>query len=160
MRITLSYFVEPNPSSRGWQSKFRYQSYALRFAVKAATEDDDQFKRRINKLERIPDEDAAFSDPDAGQWRYGAQLRARGSLHSDVWTGTAAQLASKSKIAVFPVGGWWKDWKSLKQYETEARYSLIVSLSVSEDIDTDIYTPISTIIEQEIAIDIDIDIEE
>ena len=156
MRITLSYFVEPNPSSRGWQSKFRYQSYALRFAVKAATEDDEEFRRRINKLERIPEEDVAFSDPDAGQWKYGAQLRARGSLHSDVWTGTAAQLASKSKIAIFPVGGWWKDWKEMKQWDAEARYSLIVSLRLSEDVDADIYTPIATIIEQEVAIDIDV----
>ncbi|WP_241754372.1 S8 family peptidase [Cupriavidus basilensis] len=158
LRITLSYFVEPNPSSRGWQSKFRYQSYALRFAVKAATEDDDQFKRRINKLERVPEEDAAFNDPDVGQWRYGAQLRARGSLHSDIWTGTAAQLGSKSKIAVFPVGGWWKDWKEAKQYDSEARYSLIVSLRASDDIDTDIYAPIAAIVEQEAVIAVDVDV--
>lgn len=157
MRVTLSYFVEPNPSSRGWQSKFRYQSYALRFAVKGASEEEDHFMRRINKLERGEDEDADYGDPDKNQWRYGAQLRARGSLHSDVWTGTAAQLAAKAQIAVFPVGGWWKDWKELCQWDEMARYTLLISLHVSEDIDTDIYTPIATIVEQGIGIDVDID---
>lgn len=156
MRVTLSYFVEPNPSSRGWQSKFRYQSYALRFAVKGASEEEDHFMRRINKLERDEDEDADYGDPDKNQWRYGAQLRARGSLHSDVWTGTAAQLAAKAQIAVFPVGGWWKDWKELRQWDETARYVLLISLHVSEDIDADIYTPIATIIEQEVEIDVDV----
>lgn len=155
MRVTLSYFVEPNPSSRGWQSKFRYQSYALRFAVKAATEDENEFRRRINKAERLEDE-AGFTDPDSGQWRFGLQMRSRGSLHSDVWTGTAAQLASKSQLAVFAVGGWWKDWKELKQWDERARYALIISLSVAGDIETDLYTPIATVIEQDLTIDIDV----
>jgi hypothetical protein len=157
LRITLSYFVEPNPSSRGWLSKFRYQSYALRFAVKGATEDEDQFKARINKLERSENEDSGFGDPDVAQWKYGAQLRARGSMHSDIWVGTAAQLATKSQIAVFPVGGWWKDWKEARQWNTEARYALVVSLKAADGIDTDIYTPIATIIAPEIFVDIDVD---
>ncbi|SAL82629.1 hypothetical protein AWB74_06333 [Caballeronia arvi] len=155
MRVTLSYFVEPNPSSRGWQSKFRYQSHALRFAVKAATEDDDEFRKRINKAERMVGE-AGFGDPDSAQWRYGLQLRSRGSLHSDVWTGTAAQLASKSHVAVFAVGGWWKDWEQVKQWSQKARYALVVSLKVADDVDTDVYTPIEQIIVPEIAIDVDI----
>ncbi|MDR6375316.1 S8 family peptidase [Paraburkholderia caledonica] len=157
LRITLSYFVEPNPSSRGWLSKFRYQSYALRFAVKGATEDANQFKARINKLERLEIEDSGFGDPDLAQWKYGAQLRARGSMHSDVWVGTAAQLATKSQIAVFPVGGWWKDWKEARQWDSEARYALVVSLKVADGIDTDIYTPIATIIAPEAVIDVDVD---
>lgn len=157
LRTTLSYFVEPNPSSRGWLSKFRYQSYALRFAVRGATEDEDQFKARINKLERSEIEDSGFGDPDVAQWKYGAQLRARGSMHSDVWVGTAAQLATKSQIAVFPVGGWWKDWREARQWDTEARYALVVSLRVAEGVDTDIYTPIATIIAPAAVIDIDVD---
>ncbi|WP_342611622.1 S8 family peptidase [Burkholderia ambifaria] len=156
LRITLSYFVEPNPSSRGWQSKFRYQSHALRFAVKAATEDANEFRKRINKVERMEGE-AGFTDPDSSQWLYGHQLRSRGSLHSDVWTGTAAQLASKSHVAVFAVGGWWKDWEQLKQWKQKARYGLVISLRVADTIDTDIYTPIAALIEQGIEIDIDLD---
>lgn len=156
VRITLSYFIEPNPSARGWQSKYRYQSFALKYAVKGASEDDAAFMQRINKLERAGADSEEFKDPDLKDWRYGPQLRARGSLHSDVWTGTAAQLASKSQIAVFPVGGWWKDWTELQQFNAKARYALVVSLKVSDGVDTDIYTPIANIIEQDVAIDIDV----
>ena len=37
MRVTLSYFIEPNPSQRG-NSRYRYQSHGLRFDVKRPTE--------------------------------------------------------------------------------------------------------------------------
>jgi hypothetical protein len=154
LRITLSYFVEPNPSKRGWQSKFRYQSYALRFAVKAATETDEEFMARVNKLERDQERDEAHGDADAADWTFGAQLRSRGSVHSDIWTGTAVQLAAKSQVAVFPVGGWWKDWKEAAQHGAEARYSLVVSLDVAEGIETDLYTPIANTIAAAVAIDV------
>jgi hypothetical protein len=36
MRVTLSYFIEPNPSSRG-RSKYSYESHGLRFAAALAT---------------------------------------------------------------------------------------------------------------------------
>ena len=81
MRITLSYFVQPNPSRRGWQSKFRYQSHGLRFAAKGSTETDQRFRQRINQLERdelAPDEQESISDPDGAHWFLGSQLRARG----------------------------------------------------------------------------------
>lgn len=147
LRVTLSYFVEPNPSRRGWQSKFRYQSHGLRFAVKGASESDAGFLQRINKLEREELEEnetpESTSDPDGHAWFLGAQLRSRGSLHSDVWRGSAASLADKSHVAVFPVGGWWKDWVDSGNDSTPVRYSLVVSLEVPEDIDVDIYTPIA-----------------
>jgi len=85
-------------------------------------------------------------DPDSGGWQLGAQMRNRGSVHSDVWKGTAIQLANKSRIAVFPVGGWWKDWKKAGRPSSSVRYSLIVSLEVSEALDVDLYTPIATIL--------------
>ena len=34
MRVTLSYFVEPNPSGRDVRSRYRYESHGLRFDVK------------------------------------------------------------------------------------------------------------------------------
>lgn len=154
LRVTLSYFVEPNPSKRGWQSKFRYQSYALRFAVKAAIETDDEFMARVNKLERDQDSDDAHGDADAPDWTFGSQLRSRGSVHSDIWTGTAVQLAAKSQVAVFPVGGWWKDWKEAAQHGAEARYSLVVSLDVAPGIETDLYTPIANTIAAAVVVDI------
>jgi hypothetical protein len=150
LRVTLSYFIAPNPSRRGWQSKFRYQSHGLRFAVKGATESDDGFLQRINKIEREELEagqkpESTF-DPDGDLWVWGAQLRSRGSLHSDVWRGNAASLAQKSHIAVFPVGGWWKDWVESENHSKPVRYALVVSLEVPEHIDVDIYTPIANLI--------------
>lgn len=153
LRITLSYFVEPNPSRRGWQSKFRYQSHGLRFAVKGSTENDERFLQRINKLERDDEVKESISDPDALDCFLGAQLRARGSLHSDLWAGTAAKLAQKSHIAVFPVGGWWKDWKALARDQQLVRYSLVLTLSVVDDVDIDLYTPIANQIRITVPID-------
>lgn len=149
LRVTLSYFIEPNPARRGWQSKFRYQSHGLRFAVKGSTETDKRFRQRINKIEREeldPEEQEEISDPDAARWFLGSQLRSRGSIHSDVWFGNAARLAAKSHVAVFPVGGWWKDWKDAGADLTPVKYALVVSLEVLQDIDVDIYTPIANTI--------------
>jgi hypothetical protein len=151
MRVTLSYFIEPNPSRRGWQGKFRYQSHGLRFAVKGASETEGRFNQRINKLEREEaelDSAESMSDPDRMDWEIGAQLRARGSLHSDVWTGTAAALADKSHVAVFPVGGWWKDWNGSERAGVSVPYSLIVSIRPLDAIaaEIDFYTPIQVAI--------------
>lgn len=141
LRVTLSYFVLPNPSRRGWQSKFRYQSHGLRFAIKGSTETPESFAQRINKLER--DEGiSGISDPDLDGWLLGQQLRSRGSIHSDVWSGSAAALASKSDIAIFPVGGWWKDWNDSNGHKQSVRYSLVVSLEIAGVQDVDLYTPI------------------
>ncbi len=49
MRVTLSYFVEPNPARRGWRAKHRYASHGLRFDVKTGDETVAQFRARLNK---------------------------------------------------------------------------------------------------------------
>ena len=41
LRVTLSYFVEPNPARRGWRARHRYASHGLRFdGVYTAIADD------------------------------------------------------------------------------------------------------------------------
>jgi hypothetical protein len=142
MRVTLSYFVEPNPARRGWQSKFRYQSHGLRFAVNAAAETQERFAQRINLLAREVDQ-RTMNDDDLEGWMLGPNVRTRGSVHSDVWSGNAAALAAKRHIAVFPVGGWWKDWPQSGRVGETARYSLVVTLHVLNEADVDIYTPIA-----------------
>ena len=49
LRVTLSYFVEPNPARRGWKKRHRYQSHALRFDVKGALESVEELRKRLNK---------------------------------------------------------------------------------------------------------------
>ena len=153
MRVTLSYFIEPNPSNRGWRTRFRYASYGLRFAVQGSTETPVDFGKRINRAEREEDTES-MSDPDSARWFLGAQLRVRGSLHSDRWDGTAAELAKKSHIAIYPVGGWWKEYKRLHRNDQTIRYALAVTLDCLEEVD--LYSPIAAHIAAATAVPIDI----
>jgi len=146
VKVTLSYFIQPNPSRRGWHSKFRYQSHGLRFAVRGASETDERFHQRINGIKRDEmgdDRGESMPDPDNDGWLLRRTLRSQGSLHSDTWYGLASELANKSEIAVFPVGGWWKEMTGQTQPNRRVRYALVVSLDVSTNVDVDIYTPIA-----------------
>jgi hypothetical protein len=142
MRVTLSYFVEPNPGRRGWTTKHRYQSHGLRFEVKHPLETDTAFHKRISKAARDEDE-RITSIGDDRNWELGERLRCKGSIHSDTWSGTAAELAECGVIAVFPVTGWWKERPNLDRWNRAARYSLLVTLETQRS-DVDIYTPIAT----------------
>lgn len=90
LRVTLSYFVEPNPSSRGWQGRYRYASHGLRFDVKRPTETLEDFQRRLgNAAAREEGDDAPQPETSADdRWYIGSRLRNTGSLHADIWTGT------------------------------------------------------------------------
>jgi len=143
MRVTLSYFIEPNPGERGWQNKHSYASYGLRLAIKRSTETLEDFRQRINK-EAIETEEKVTSTVtgDSG-WFLGPKTWNRGSIHSDIWEGTAAELAQKDSIGIYPVGGWWRYNSRCEGWNKTARYALIVSLRVVNDVEVDIYTPIS-----------------
>ena len=69
MRVTLSYFIEPNPGARGWQTKFGYQSHGLRFFAKRAPESEQAFVKRINKAAREEDYDADHLG-ETGEWLF------------------------------------------------------------------------------------------
>ncbi len=138
MRVTLSYFIEPNPSKKGYKNKHRYTSHQLKFATMKPNEEKDEFRKRINKAVR--EENEKSSGVDKG-WIIGDKLRHKGSVHSDMWKGTAADLATKNVIAVYPVGGWWKELKRQAKWNSIANYSLIVSIKTQKT-EVDIYTPI------------------
>ena len=104
MRVTLSYFIEPNPSQRGVASRYRYASHGLRFDVKRPLESVDAFRGRINAAARDEEHGAARGHGDPA-WLIGTQNRHRGSLHGDIWRGSAADLASRGHIAVYPAMG-------------------------------------------------------
>lgn len=142
MRLTLSYFIEPNPGRRGWTRKHRYQSHGLRFEVKHPLETDAAFHKRISKAAWDDEEEQVDSMKDDRNWELGPQLRCKGSIHSDTWNGTAAELAECGVLAVFPVTGWWKERPHLERWNRPARYSLLITLETPRA-DVDIYTPIA-----------------
>jgi len=143
MRVTLSYFIEPNPGERGWQNKHSYASYGLRLAIKRSTETLEDFRQRINKEARETEENVTSTVTGDKGWFLGPKTWNRGSIHSDIWQGTAADLAQKDSIGIYPVGGWWRYNSRWEGWNKTARYALIISLRVVNDVEVDIYTPIS-----------------
>ena len=149
LTVTLSYFIEPNPSSRNVLSTYAYPSFQLRFDVKRPTESLEQFKQRISaSIEAEEYENrSATSDPN---WLLG-QNRNKGSIHKDIWQGTAAELAAREAILIYPVKGWWASNRKRSDYMKKAKYSLVVSLEVVNSL-VDIYTDIKIMNETAISV--------
>ena len=142
MRVTLSYFIEPNPSARGAASKYHYPSHRLRFDVQRPLDTStENFVARVNAAAQREDEGDPVNPSDPN-WLLGERQRHRGSLHQDVWKGTAAELASRGFIAVYPAMGWWRTRPALERYELPARYSLVVSIQ-TQQMDVDLYTAVA-----------------
>lgn len=141
LRVTLSYFIEPTASRRGWRRRYAYPSHGLRFELNAPLERPTDFISRINR--EAQDEEAG-NRPASGsdRWFIGSNQRNLGSLHQDMWEGTGAELADCGLIAVHPVGGWWKNNKRADRADLPLRYGLIVSLRTPE-VGVDLYTPIA-----------------
>lgn len=142
MRITLSYFVEPSPGEIGWQDRYRYASHALRFALNGPLEDETEFKQRINRMARDEEGEHPGTEGPSDHWVIGS-ARNVGSIHSDIWNGTAAELAASNLIAVHPAVGWWRERHHLGRWNKKTRYSLVVSILTPTQ-DVDIYTPVAT----------------
>jgi hypothetical protein len=143
LRVTLSYYVEPNPARRGWRQRYRYQSHGLRFDLRRATESTDDFRRRLNDKALEEDERRPpAGDSDAAQWTFGQKLRATGSLTTDIWRGPAIELARRGLLGVYPVAGWWKENASRDRSDRGARYALAVSIE-TPDQDVDIWSEVA-----------------
>lgn len=153
LRITLSYYIEPNPGDKGNSTKYSYQSCALKFLLINPTEDFENFKVRTNRIniENLKDEQGVdkLSEVDyeknpEKRWFLGAETVFKGSIHSNYWNGSAAEIASCNKLAIFPLAsGWWKQLKKQNKADSQLRYSLIVTIETPEN-SIDIYTPIAT----------------
>lgn len=139
LRVTLSYFIEPNPSDRLPTQKYSYASHRLKFALQRPLETEEKFRQRVNKNDRTPGE--SYEAVDSDNWLLGVNTRNKGSVVSDVWEGTAAALADQAAIAVMPEGGWWKYRKHLNRSNQKARYALLITLDC-ENAELDIYTQI------------------
>ena len=141
LRVTLSYFVEPIPTRRGWRRRFRYPSHGLRFEIKKPLETVDAFRKRINKLALEEDEDRPAAG-DVEGWFFGSQARNRGSLHSDFWEGSAVELSERAALAIYPVHGWWKEQPKRDRSKFGAAYGLVVSIETAVQ-DVDLWTPVA-----------------
>lgn len=145
LKVTLSYFIESNPGRRGYRSRFSYQSHGLRFETIRPGQTVNNFRASINALAGTDEYHGPEGDNNG--WFLGTQLRTRGSVHSDIWVGSAQDLADMHTIAVFPVDGWWKYKIADERWKNHVRFSLLVSIEVPE---TDIYSVIENKIQTEI----------
>ena len=141
MRLTLSYFVEPGPGRIGWRDRYRYASHALRFDVNSPEESRTEFEKRLNQAAREEGE-KPDTNSGSGHWVIGKNGRDRGSIHSDIWEGTGAELAASNLVGVYPIIGWWCKRAHLGRWNRKARYSLIISIHTPEQ-SVDIYTPVA-----------------
>ncbi|MEV5721788.1 S8 family peptidase [Amycolatopsis mediterranei] len=79
LKVTLSYFIEPNPGRRGWRRRYSYSSHGLRFDLRRPTESNAEFEKRINQLALAEDEQRPTPSDETGEWFFGtgASPRAR-----------------------------------------------------------------------------------
>ncbi len=155
LKVTLSYFIEPSPGERGWTPRYGYQSHGLRFAVRKPLESAHAFQQRINAFGREEYEPQNVADPG---WRFGyanRSLTSIGSIHSDIWTGKAAELAQRGYIAVYPTMGWWNKRPYLEGWRKSASYSLLVSIA-TPGVESNIYTTVAGQIGLEIVNEVEI----
>jgi hypothetical protein len=155
LRVTLSYFVEPNPGRKGVMGLHTYASHRLRFALKHPMEPLTQFEQRIAVVAEAENDGitgtAAFESDK--NWVVGTDNRNRGSLHADIWHGTATELADCGALAVYPAGGWWKYNKRADRVGLPVNYALLVSLATPE-VTADLYTPTAVMLDVPVPVDL------
>ena len=150
LKVTLSYFVEPNPGYASGVDPMRYQSFGLRFDLKRPGETLANFRKRRNIEDRGSRADRPGRNSNEG-WLLGERQISAGSLHCDVWTGSAVQLAARNWLWVYPVSGWWRERKPLQRYNSKARYALVMTVE-TKDQSIDLHTPITAQVETMIGI--------
>jgi hypothetical protein len=142
MKVTLSYFIEPNLSGRAATRPDTYRSFGLRFEMKKRTETGAAFQRRMTARRDIDDQ----AVPEASHWLLGPNAIQAGSLHCDLWRGAAVDLASHDMIAIYPVGGWWKSHVGQRRMNDKGRYALVISIAAPGQ-DIDLHADISALVD-------------
>jgi hypothetical protein len=153
MKVTLSYFVDPNPGLSASLNPQRYQSHGLRFDLMRGDETAEEFVRRANAAEREDPRGDHRGEPADPRWRLGTQAVSAGSLHCDVWSGPAIELARRDRLCIKPVNGWWRNRASKDYCNRRTRYALVITIK-SPDVNVDLHTPIETAIAAGIEINV------
>ncbi len=138
--VTLSYFIEPNPGARQYVKSFSYHSHNLDFKLIKPTEDLPAFKRRISAAS-TGDESSDLYEGTSENWTIKERVRSKGSVKKDFLNTNGADLSTRRYLAVYPKNGWYRTRKALKKYDSQVRYSLIVTIE-TRDLETDIFTPV------------------
>ncbi len=124
LRVTLSYFAEPNKFGRTV-----LHGLDLKWYMQGPQESEDEFLQRINVLKRPKSPDGKrikVATKQSFDWDVRTQRRSRGTVQTDRWRGKMSALVGDKLIAIVPVLGWWDQRPSLKTQEMH--FSLIVSI--------------------------------
>jgi len=143
LKLTLSYFIDPNPGNRRYANDFSYHSHSLDFKMIRPAEDINQFKRRISAAEE--NQGTAYNGQDE-PWALKDIMRNRGSVKKDFIISSGADLATRNTVAIYPKSGWYNSRKRLGFVDAKVRYSLIISIE-TENLEINIYNPVLTLIE-------------
>jgi hypothetical protein len=136
LRVTLSYFIEPNPGAVIRGEADQYASHGLDFDVKRPDESNEQAIARVNSLYPISRRSVA----SPCDWQFG-QARGRGGIKHDRLETTASAISRMGRVSVFPRKGWWG--LDIERVEQQVRYALIVTIRTPEE---EIYTRIASAI--------------
>lgn len=144
LKITLSYYIEPNPGNRQYANNFNYHSHELDFNLIKRSESLNEFKSRISADSSDENEnDSDDIDKTTEEWTLRSRVRSKGSIKKDFIITSGAELSERNILAVYPKNGWYRTRKKLGKVESEVRYSLIVSIETNET-EIDLYTPVFT----------------
>lgn len=168
LRVTLSYFIEPNLTGKGATRPETYRSFGLRFALKKRDETEEQFRSRLSQLQATAERDELLdADEDEGleattgeangdeaggkrktqtsKWLIGPGAVSAGSLHCDIWRGKASDLVDHDAIAVHPAPGWWKSHGGKGRFGDSGRYALVLSIS-ADGSEVDLYAEAANVL--------------
>jgi hypothetical protein len=151
MRVTLSYFIDPDPHAVARDRIENYPSHRLRFDLRRYGESHETTQRRANEL--AEGGETSSGGVDSG-WILGFGARQRGTLHNDIWRGPAYQLVERDGISVAPVRGWWGDTATFDKMDLPVRFSLIVSIRTPETMAGDLWTEVSPKVPTHVRVDV------
>ena len=142
IKVTLSYYIEPNPGNRQYASNFRYHSHELDFKLIKPLEPLKEFKRRLSAASSGTDENNDNTiDTKSEIWSLRERIRSKGSIKKDFTTISGVELSRRNILAVYPKNGWYRTRKQLGKINSVIRYSLIVTIETPEQ-EVDLYTPV------------------
>lgn len=147
IKVTLSYYIEPNPGNRQYAASFRYHSHELDFKLIKPFETLNEFKRRVSASTSIEDEqEEGHINTSSELWTLRERVRSKGSIKKDFITTSGVELASRNILAVYPKNGWYRSRKILGKTASLVRYSLIISIETPAE-NVDLYTPVLNMVQ-------------